>query len=63
MSAGLVGAFIGLALALASAGFLYALARRVDLPETRRVLHVTAAIEIVLLPVAGWFAGSLFAGD
>ena len=63
MSAGMIGAFAGLALAFASAGFLFALSRRVDMPETRRVLHVTAAAELVLLPALGWFLGPLFAGD
>jgi len=63
MSAGVIGAILGLALALASAGFLLALARRVDMPETRRVLHITAAVEVVLLPIVGWFAGSLIAGE
>ena len=63
MSASMFGAFLGLALALASAGFLFVLARRVDLPETKRVLHIAAAAEVVLLPIMGWFAGPLLAGD
>lgn len=63
MSAGLIGAFLGLGAALASAGFLHALAGRVDLPETRRALHVSAVVQIVLLPVVGWFAGPLIAGE
>ena len=63
MSASVFGAFAGLGLALASAGFLFALARRVDLPETRRALHLAAGIEIVLLPLAGWFLGPLIAGE
>ena len=63
MSASAIGAFLGLGLALVSAGFLYALSRRVDMPETKRVLHLTAAIELFLLPVIGWFVGPLIAGE
>jgi hypothetical protein len=63
MSAGMIGAFVGLALAFASAGFLFALSRRVEMSETKRVLRVTAAAELVLLPALGWFLGPLIAGE
>ena len=63
MSAGMFGALIGLALAFAGAGFLFALSRRVDLPETRRALRVTATAELLLLPAIGWFLGPLLAGE
>lgn len=63
MSPSAIGAFVGLGLALASAGFLYALSRRVEMPETKRVLYITAAVELVLLPMMGWFVGPLFAGE
>ena len=63
MSANLIGALLGLVAALASAAFLRALAARVELPETKQALKVSGAVQLVLLPVLGWFAGSVFAGD
>ncbi len=63
MSAALLGATIGLVIALASFALLRMLAARVDLAETKRVLNVTGMIELVLFPVAGWFIGAQFAGD
>ncbi|HEV7255633.1 MAG TPA: hypothetical protein VGN97_21345 [Mesorhizobium sp.] len=63
MSVAAIGAFVGLVLALAELVFLRALAGRVDLPETRRVLHVVGATQIVLFPVLGWFLAPLAFGD
>ena len=63
MSVSVIGALVGLAAALASMAFLNALAKRVDLPETKRALKVSGAVQLVLLPVMGWFAGSVFAGE
>jgi hypothetical protein len=63
MSARLIGALAGLALAVADFLLLRLLASRVDLPETRRVLTITGLSQFVLLPLVGWFVGPLFAGD
>jgi multisubunit Na+/H+ antiporter MnhB subunit len=63
MSASLTGAFIGLLLGVASMIFMRVLAGRVELPETKRALTVSGIVQIVLLPILGWFAGSLLAGE
>lgn len=63
MSAGLIGAITGLAVAIGSVVFLRALSNRVDLPETRQVLKVSGFVQLVALPLMGWFAGSYFAGE
>lgn len=63
MSAGLIGAITGLAVAIGSVVFLRALSSRVDLPETRQVLKVSGFVQLVALPLMGWFAGSYFAGE
>ncbi|MBI1620616.1 hypothetical protein [Aquamicrobium zhengzhouense] len=63
MSGSAIGALLGLILALIGAGFLHALSRRVELSETKLVLKVSGAAQIVVLPVLGWFAGSLFGGE
>ena len=63
MSAGMIGALAGLVIAAADFALLRLLAARVDLDETKRVLNVTGAIQFVLLPALGWFAGPLFSGE
>ena len=63
MSAGLIGALIGLAVAVADFFALRLLASRVDLPETKRVLNITGLSQFVLLPVIGYFVAPLFTGD
>ncbi len=63
MSLAAVSALIGLVLALAELVFLRALAGRVDLPETRRVLAVVGATQLVLFPILGWFLAPLVFGD
>ncbi|MCO6050731.1 hypothetical protein NGM99_13165 [Mesorhizobium sp. RP14(2022)] len=63
MNAAMVGAGAGLILALAEFAFFQMLAKRVDLPETRKALRVTAILQIVLFPVVGWFVGPLLFGD
>jgi hypothetical protein len=63
MSAGLVGALIGFAVAVADFFALRLLASRVELPETKRVLNVTGLSQFVLLPVIGYFVAPLFTGD
>ena len=63
MSAGLLGALIGLVVAAADFLLLRLLASRVDLPETKRVLNITGLSQFVLMPAAGWFAGSMLFGE
>ena len=63
MSAGLIGASVGLVIAVADFALLRLLASRVDLPETRRVLNVTGLIQLVLLPVVGYVVAPLFSGE
>ena len=63
MSASLIGALVGLALAAVDFLLLRTLAGRVDLPETKRVLNITGLTQFVLLPVIGWFAAPYLIGE
>ena len=63
MSGIVIGALAGLGIGIVSYIALRALEGRVDLPETKRVLNVTGAIDLVLFPVIGAVAGWLFTGD
>jgi hypothetical protein len=63
MSAGLIGALVGLVIATVDFYLLRLLASRVDLPETKRVLTITGLSQFVLMPIVGWFAGPLIAGE
>ena len=63
MSAGLIGSLVGLAVAAADYYLLRLLASRVDLPETKKVLKITGLSQFVLMPIVGWFAGPLIAGE
>ena len=57
------GALIGLLLAGIEMIFLRALSRRVDLPETRKVLNVVGVSQLVLFPIVGWFAADAIGGQ
>ncbi|PWJ84047.1 hypothetical protein C7441_107210 [Pseudaminobacter salicylatoxidans] len=63
MSAGVIGALVGLVIAAADFGLLRLLASRVDLPETKRVLNITGLSQFVLLPVIGYFVAPYVIGD
>jgi nucleoside recognition membrane protein YjiH len=63
MSAGLIGALIGLAVAIVYMFLLRLLASRVELAETKRVLNVTGISQLVLLPAAGWLIGNFVFGE
>ena len=63
MGAGLIGALIGLVVAAIDFMLLRLLASRVELPETRRVLNITAMSQFVLLPVVGYFVAPFIAGE
>ena len=59
MAGAIVGGIIGVL------GFLAmrALARRVELDETKTVLNLAAIVDLALFPVIGAFAGGLMTGD
>jgi len=63
MSAGLIGAIVGLVVAAVDFALLRMLAARVDLPETKKVLNITGLSQFFLLPVVGYFVAPLFSGD
>jgi hypothetical protein len=63
MTSAMIGALVGLAIAAVDYFLLRLLASRVDLPETKRVLNITGLSQFVLLPIVGWFAGPLIAGE
>jgi hypothetical protein len=63
MSAPVIGALVGLGIALVSFAFLRTLAGRVELDDTKRVLNVTGLVDLVLFPVVGWLAGTFIWGD
>ncbi len=63
MSAGLIGAIVGLLVAVADFALLRMLAARVDLPETKRVLNITGFSQFLLLPVIGYFVAPYLAGE
>ena len=63
MSASMIGALIGLAVAAIDYFALRLLASRVDLPETKRVLNVTGLSQFALLPIIGWFVAPYFVGE
>jgi hypothetical protein len=63
MGASGIGAIVGLVIAAADYFLLRLLASRVELEDTKRVLNITGLSQFVLLPIVGWFAGPLIAGD
>ena len=63
MTSAMYGAMIGLVIAAVDYLLLRALAKRVELPETRRVLHVTGASQFILLPIIGYIVAPFVVGD
>ena len=63
MSGASMGAIVGLVIAAVDFLLLRLLASRVDLPETKTVLNVTGGLQLVLLPLVGWFAGPYVFGE
>jgi preprotein translocase subunit Sss1 len=63
MDSGLAGAIVGLLLAIADYALLAALARRVELDETKRVLKITGLSQFVLLPFIGYVIAPYLAGE
>jgi hypothetical protein len=59
----MVGLLVGLVIAGIDYAVLAALARRVELEETRRVLRITGLVQFLFLPVLGWFAAPYLMGD
>ena len=63
MSARAIGVVLGLLIAAIDYALLRALASRVELDETRRVLRITGLSQFVLLPAVGFFIAPLLIGD
>ncbi|MGE0501925.1 MAG: hypothetical protein AB7I79_13340 [Rhizobiaceae bacterium] len=63
MSPAIVGALVGLVVGVADFWFLRVLAGRVDLAETKSVLTITGVIQLIALPVMGWFVGPALFGE
>ncbi len=63
MSGMAAGALVGLALGLVGFFAMRALARRVELQDTKTVLNLAAIVDLALFPVLGAFAGGLIVGD
>ncbi|MGQ0457667.1 MAG: hypothetical protein ACT4OU_11455 [Hyphomicrobium sp.] len=62
MSAGGIGALIGLFFGVAGWRAMHILSARVDKDETKRLLRIVGAIEIVLLPAIGYVIGEIAFG-
>jgi hypothetical protein len=63
MSAGMIGALIGLVVAVVDLLLLRLLASRVSLADTKKVLNVAGLSQLFLLPVAGWLIGHYAFGE
>ncbi|MBX3570343.1 MAG: hypothetical protein KF914_19940 [Rhizobiaceae bacterium] len=63
MSLSVIGGIAGLLLGVGSLIFSRMLAGRVDLPETRKALHISGIIQLIFFPVAGWFVVPLLFGE
>jgi len=63
MSGMWAGALIGLTMGILGFVAMRALARRVELPETKTALNLASIVDLALLPVLGAFAGGLITGD
>ena len=63
MSGMTIGALVGLGMGVAGFVAMKALARRVELPETKTALNLAAIVDLALFPVLGAFAGGLVTGD
>jgi hypothetical protein len=59
----LTGAIIGGILGVAGFFAMRALAKRVELQDTKTALNLAAIVDLVLFPVLGAFAGGLVTGD
>jgi hypothetical protein len=62
MTAGMIGALIGLFLGVVSWRAMHLLSARVDMADTKRLLRIVGALELVLLPAIGYAAGELAFG-
>ncbi len=63
MSTAVYGALLGLVVAAIDYLLLRALSKRVELPETRRVLQITGASQFVLLPIIGYIVAPYVVGE
>ncbi len=63
MSGMTAGALVGLAMGIVGFVAMRALARRVELQETKTALNLASIVDLALFPVLGAFAGGLIWGD
>ena len=57
------GTLVGLGMGIVGFIAMRALARRVELDETKTVLNLAAIVDLALFPVLGAFAGGLITGE
>jgi hypothetical protein len=62
MTSSEIGLIAGLALGILNYGLLYALQKRVELPETKKVLKIVALLDLALMPFLGFLIGSYVFG-
>lgn len=62
MSASEIGLIAGLALGIVSYGLLYVLQKRVELPETKKVLKTVGLLDLALMPFLGFLIGTYVFG-
>lgn len=62
MSASEIGLIAGLALGIVNYGLLYALQKRVELPETKKVLKTVGLLDLALMPFLGFLIGTYVFG-
>ena len=62
MSSSEIGLIAGLALGIVNYGLLHALQKRVELPETKKVLKIVGLLDLALLPFLGFLIGTYVFG-
>ena len=58
MTPAMIGLATGLAFGVANYAMLRKLSERVELAETKKTLNIVAALDLVLMPLAGWAIGA-----
>ena len=63
MSAGILGALAGLAIGYMFFEGMNQVAKRVEKPDTRRVLRIAGIADLIVMPIVGFFvARTVFGG-
>ena len=62
MSSSEIGLIAGLALGIVNYGLLYALQKRVELHETKKVLKTVGLLDLALMPLLGFLIGAFVFG-